>query len=239
MEVIILAGGKGSRLYPLTIYMPKQLIMLNGYPLINYVLSHCKKNDINDIILCISDNHFKNHFFNALGRGENLGVSIKYSVGPESLGTAGRIRHAREMITGDSFLVYYGDIIANFSLKNMINTHEKLQQSKDCICTLAMSSSIPLAFGVAMVGEKDKGLRIYKEKPIISEVTNYKVNVGISVCSTRLIDHCSDDADLFDDVVTTLVQKGEYVHAYDIRDTFYDVGTLSSLEDVMKILGKK
>ena len=235
MKALIMAGGKATRLYPMTLFMPKQLIMINGYPVIYYVINHCKKNGVNDIVLCISRN-MKRAFSNTLRGDTSKGVKIRYSVAPQSIKTAGRILHAKEFIDNENFIIYYGDIITDFNLRSMIEFHKNNVQHNKCICTLAMSGSVPVEVGVG-VEDKD-GLRIacFKEKPKISDISNFKVNVGITVCTPRILNYCTEDADFFGDVIPHMIDRGESVCCYTIDRPFYDIGTFSAIEKVSEVV---
>lgn len=235
IKTLILAGGKGTRLYPMTLFMPKQLIMINGHPMIHYIIKHCKNSGIDEFVLCISNNSFKGHFYSALGDGSSLGVKLCYSVAPQSTETSGRILQAKQFVGDDDFVVYYGDIITNFNLKSIIEFHRRKVSHDKCICTLAMSDLMPLEFGVGQEDEKTSRIIHFKEKPKISEITDFKVNVGIAVCSPRIIDYCQRDKDLFNDVIPLLLENGECVCSYTIDKPFLDIGTFSNIEKALKM----
>jgi len=239
MKALIMAGGKATRLYPTTLFMPKQLVMINGYPVIYYIISHCKDNGINEFVLCISNNSLKRHFSHALGNGSFLGAKIQYSVAPQLTKTAGRMLRAKKFIDDDNFIVYYGDIITNFNLSSMIKIHEKNVLHDKCICTLAMSDSASLEVGVGMHEKGTSRLICFKEKPKVSDISDFKVNVGIAVCNSRILNYCREDADLFSDIVPYLIERGERIYSYTIEEPFYDIGTFSSIEKVLKDTRRK
>jgi len=243
MKALIMAGGKATRLYPTTLFMPKQLVMINGYPVIYYIISHCKDNGINEFILCISDNPFRKHFFHALGNGSFLGVKIQYSMAPQLTKTAGRMLRAKKFIDGDddddNFIVYYGDIITNFNLSPMIKSHKNNVLYDRCICTLAMSDSESLEVGVGMHEKDTSRIICFKEKPKFSDISDFKVNVGIAACNSRILNYCREDADLFSDIVPRLIEQGERIYGYTIEEPFYDIGTFSCIEKVLKDTRRK
>jgi NDP-sugar pyrophosphorylase family protein len=236
LKALILAGGKATRLHPLTLHMPKQLIMIDGRPVIHYIIDHCKKNGIRDFILCTSES-LKADFKNALGHGEALGVNIQYSIKPDWLGTAGRIVSARHQIVGEDFLVYYGDIVTSFDLKPMIEFHKRLAEQKNCICTLAVSRDKVLEIGLVL-SEEGGSHRItqFKEKPRVSEVSDFRVNAGIAACSSRIFSYCGLKDDLFHDVLPELISDDQLVSSYLIRGPFFDIGTFSSIEQIARKL---
>lgn len=234
MDAILLAGGKATRLYPVTMFMPKQLMMINGRPVIEYIIEHLKNNGVNRVVLCISDNKFRSHFTNALGNGSRFGVEIEFVITPEKCGTAGRVAAGAKIVRGDSFVVYYGDIITDFGLKQMINMHES-NVHNGRTCTLAVTNNNRLEFGVALLNKKDRRVLEFKEKPVLSEVTEYYANCGIAACSKDIVQFCQDESDFFGDVIPAAMANGMKVLGFDVGNSmFFDVGTFSSLESILK-----
>ncbi|MFH1327870.1 MAG: NDP-sugar synthase, partial [Candidatus Bathyarchaeota archaeon] len=202
------------------------------------VLDHCKRNGIKDIVLCINSS-LKSHFYNALSNGEYLGVNIQYSIGPVSYGTAGRILNAKNLIQDDDvFVAYYGDMICDFSLNSMIKSHKQKASNDNRIATLAMSDSTPMAQGG---GFEDDSSRItyFEEKPKISKISKFKINIGIGVFSPRILKYCSKKADLYKDIVPLLIKKGEVVCGYTVNEPFYDIGTFSSIDKILKTVSRR
>jgi len=111
MEAMILSGGRGTRLRPITDSIPKPLIPLNNTPLISWSIKYLKKYGITDIILC---NGYKSKQIERyLKSKNNFGCKIQYSIEKTPLGTAGAIKKAMKMISGESFIVINGDVIRN------------------------------------------------------------------------------------------------------------------------------
>jgi len=232
LRAVILAGGRATRLYPVTLYMPKQLIMINGHPAIHYIFNHCRKAGIKDFTLCISNNFLKEHFTNALGDGSDLGINITYSVDPESTGTSGRVHSAEKTLKGEeNFLVYYGDIITGFKMKDMIKLHE----IKKGTCTIATSSSKVLEFGTCSIDE-NRGVTNFVERPAISDVSDVVINCGIAVCNKKVLRYCKQNDDFFGDTIPELLKEGLGVNAFDIKSDFYDIGSYSIIERILAYL---
>ncbi len=117
--------------------------------------------------MLISDNEYellRNH----LGSGERYGIDVEYSV-TDRIGTAGALGAAANML-GDRFLVYYGDVLTDMNLKEMIDFHA----SKNAVCTIAMSTAVPIEYGVAKVANDGK-VTYFQEKPVLNE---YPVSMG-------------------------------------------------------------
>jgi len=176
LKAAILAGGAGTRLYPITAYVPKVLIPVAGRYVIEYVIDYLKTNGIHEIVLLVSNAELellKNH----LGDGKRFGISVEYSVA-ERVGTAGALGAARDLLS-DTFVVYYGDVLTDMDLGAMIDFHK----SKNSICTIALSTNVPIDYGVAKVGE-DWRITYFQEKPVLKE---YPVSMGIDILNREAL----------------------------------------------------
>lgn len=228
MKAAILAGGAGTRLYPLTAYVPKALIPIGSRYVIEYILDYLSRYNILDVLMLISENEsdlLRNH----LGDGERFGLRIKYSVA-ERIGTAGALAAAGSNL-GDRFLVYYGDVLTNVDISDMIGFH----QSTHSICTIAMSTSVPMDYGIAKVA-RDGRIIYFEEKPVLKE---YPVSMGILVCEKEILDYCKPNTDISHDVIPTLLVDRKPVFAYLTEKRHYDIGTFKNLEEARKILEQK
>jgi mannose-1-phosphate guanylyltransferase len=225
MKAAILAGGAGTRLYPLTAYVPKTLIPLGSRYVIEYVIDYLKQNEIRDIVMLVSE-HENELLQNHLGDGERFGVNVEYSVA-ERVGTAGALREAEDLL-GERFVVYYGDVLTNMDLKAMTDFHV----SKKSICTLALSTSVPIEYGVARVDTEGK-ITYFEEKPVLKE---YPVSMGIDILERDVISYCKPHTDLAHDVVPNLLKDGKPIFAYLTDKRHYDIGTFKSLEEVRQLV---
>lgn len=228
MKAAILAGGAGTRLYPLTTYLPKTLIPIGSRFVIEYVIDYLKSHGVTEIVMLVSDNEFelvKNH----LGDGSRFGVTIEYSVA-ERIGTAGALGAAADLV-GDSFVVYYGDVLTDMNLKAMISFHEE----KNALCTIAMSNAVPIDYGVARVA-KDGRVEYFEEKPILKE---YPISMGIQVCEKEFLSYCKPNLDIAQDVIPRLLKEGKPVYAFLSSKRHYDIGTFKTLEEVRQLFQKE
>jgi len=225
MKAAILAGGAGTRLYPITAFVPKSLIPIGSRYVIEYILDYLKHYNVRDIVMLISDKEsdlLRNH----LGDGKRFGVSLEYSVA-ERIGTAGALGAAADIL-GDRFVVYYGDVLTDMNLGEMISFH----QNRNAICTIAMSTSVPMDYGVARVAP-DGRVTYFEEKPIIKE---YPVSMGILICESDVLHYCKPNSDISHDVVPRLLKEEKKVYAYLTRTRHYDIGTFKSLQEVSKLV---
>jgi len=136
IQAIILAGGLGTRLKPITETIPKPMVGINGKPFLEYQIRQIKSSGIKNIILCVGylGNKIEEYFRN----GEKFGVDIEYSYEQEPLGTAGAIKNSEKLISTPSFIVMNGDTFSFINLKNLFLNH--IQNSY--IATMAVTKAI-------------------------------------------------------------------------------------------------
>ena len=228
MKAAILAGGAGTRLYPLTAYLPKALIPVGNRYVIEYIIEYLKHSQIRDIVMLVSDNEvdlIRNH----LQDGTRFGVHLEYSVA-ERIGTAGALGAAADLL-GERFLVYYGDVLTNMNLDEMIKMHN----SKQAACTLAMSAAVPIEYGVCKVNGEGKVI-FFEEKPVLKE---YPVSMGIDIFEQEVLEYCKPRMDIAQQVIPNLLKDGKPVYAYVTNKRHYDIGTFKSLEEVRHLIEKR
>jgi mannose-1-phosphate guanylyltransferase len=225
LKAAILAGGAGTRLYPLTAYVPKALIPIGNKYVIEYIIDYLKQNEIRDIVMLVSNNEIdllKNH----IQDGSRFGVHVEYSTA-ERVGTAGALDAAKELL-GQTFLVYYGDVLTNIDLKKMMQLH----LTKKAVCTLAVSTAVPIEYGVARVDD-DGRITYFEEKPVLKE---YPVSIGIDVFERDVLSYCKPNTDIAQHVIPSLLRDGKGVYAYMTDKRHYDIGTFKSLEEVRQLV---
>jgi NDP-sugar pyrophosphorylase family protein len=228
VKAAILAGGAGTRLYPITAYVPKALLPIGNRYVIEYIIQYLKHNGIDEIVMLLSENEFE-LVRNQLGDGGRYGVKVEYSVA-ERVGTAGALGEARGLL-GERFVVYYGDVLTEMSLKDMISFHIE----KKAACTIALSTSVPIEYGVARVGD-DGRISYFEEKPVLKE---YPVSMGIHVLESEVLSYCKPHTDLAHDVIPKLLSDRKPVYAYLTDRRHYDIGTFKSLEEIRTLLEQR
>ena len=169
MKALILAGGRGKRLRPLTDKIPKSLIPINKKPLIQYTINYLKKFGINEIIIC--SGYKSRQIQNFLKKKKNFGCKIQYSVEKNPLGTAGAIRNAIKNLSDESFLVINGDIITNIDLKKILKKPN----------TIA-ANELKTKFGTMEI--KNNKILKFNEK---TDVSNVWMNPGLYHLSTGIL----------------------------------------------------
>ena len=120
MKAVIIAGGLGTRLRPLTNNTPKPMLPIGEKPILEHLVNWTKKGGIKSVILCVS--YLKESIEDYFGDGEKFGVKIEYAISKKQLATAGQLKTAEKFID-DDFVCMYGDSIFNFSLRSMIKQH--------------------------------------------------------------------------------------------------------------------
>ena len=220
-----MAGGAGTRLYPITAYVPKALIPIGNRYVIEYQLDYLKTHGIRDIVMLVSDSEYE-LFRNHLGEGSRFGTSVEYSV-EKRIGTAGALK-AAERLLGQRFVVYYGDVLTHMDLKAMIDFHE----GHGSICTLAMSTSVPMEYGIGKVAP-DGRVVYFEEKPILKE---YPVSMGIYVLEKEALSYCKVNMDIAQDVIPMLIRDKRPVFGYLTPQRHYDIGTFKILEEVRTLV---
>ncbi len=168
MKAIILLGGRGKRLKPITDYVPKPLVPINNVPILEWQIRYLKKFGIKDVILCIGYKH--DQIENFL-KSKNLGVTITFSVEKSPLGTGGAIKKAGKFIKDKSFFVINGDTITNIDL-------QKLKSKINSIAAIELRTR----FGV-LVTKNDKVYGFNEKK----EINDLWMNAGIYHLSKDII----------------------------------------------------
>ena len=175
MKAVILAGGLGTRLLPLTKKTPKPMLPLGNKPILEHLIDWNKKNGIKSIVLCTS--YLRETIEEYFGNGDRFDISIEYAVSDKLLATAGQLKTAQKFINED-FVCMYGDSIFDFSLRNMIKQH----RAKKAFVTMSLyryKTSLP--YGVIDVSKTGKVTK-WNEKPIIKANVNmgcYIMNPGV------------------------------------------------------------
>src|SRR5581483_7575344 len=175
MKAIILVGGQGTRMRPLTDHLPKNIVPLCGTPFLTYQFEYLKKVGIKEIVLSLG--YRPDDIQKVYGDGRKLKVKIHYVVEKEPLGTAGAIKNAEKFVKGHSIIVLNGDILTDIPLKKMIASHRKNKN----IATLGLFRvEDPTAYGLVLLDAKGQITR-FLEKPTADEAVTDTINAGVYV----------------------------------------------------------
>ncbi|MDO8682825.1 MAG: NDP-sugar synthase [Armatimonadota bacterium] len=174
MQAVILAGGKGTRLHPLTANIPKPLTPMFNRPVMEHTLELLAKHGIRDVIVTLS--HLAHEIVDYFGDGEKLGVDIRYSMEETPKGTAGGVKELQPLLDG-TFLVVSGDAVTDFDITAALEFHRR----KSAIATLLLHEvDDPSEFGVVSTSPDGQVTRFF-EKPKAEEVFSHTVNTGIYI----------------------------------------------------------
>ena len=195
MKAVVMAGGEGTRLRPMTSSMPKPLLPVVNRPIMEHVLRLLKRHGLSETVVTVQflASLVKNYF----GDGEELGMELTYANEEKPLGTAGSVKNAEEALKDDTFLVISGDALTDFDLTDLINFHRE----KGALVTVCLTRvPNPLEFGITIVDEEGKVER-FLEKPTWGQVFSDTVNTGIYVMEPEVFDYVEAD------VVRRLVRR--------------------------------
>lgn len=217
MKAILLSGGFGKRLKPLTDYLPKPLIPICNYPIIEWQIRYFKKFGIKDIVICSGyrAEQIQKHL-----ESKNLGVRLTYSVESEPLGTAGAIRKASKYIDTEYFFVANGDIITNLDLR-------KLKDHKNSVAVIPLRTT----FGIVHLN----GIKVerFEEKP---EMFNYWMNAGIYYLNKDILQHLPKNGNL-ENTTFPILAEHDKLNAVKFSHVFWkSVDSYKDMEDCESLI---
>lgn len=230
MKAVILVGGVGTRLRPLTYLVPKAMLPIGGRPLLEHTIKYLANYGIKEVVLCVA--YLKNRIREHFKDGRELGVVIEYAEADQPLGTAGQLMTAKNLLT-DTFLAMNGDIVTSLSLKNLIEHHEKSRG----IGTIALKKfDVQIPYGYVEMDD-NMVLRSFQEKPAMT----YKANAGVYLLEPRIFNYVKTPppVSLERQVFPAVIASGEKLAGY-YEDAYWaDVGTISDFERVDRELLSK
>lgn len=229
MKAVIMAGGEGSRLRPLTIRRPKPMVPVVDRPAIVHIIELLKRHGITEVVITLQ--YLASVVQEYLGDGSNYGMKIHYTVEESPLGTAGSVRLGIEWLD-DTFVVISGDALTDFDLTAAMRFHEQ----KKAVATIILKRMPnPLEYGVVITGE-DGRVRHFQEKPSWGEVTSDTVNTGIYIIEPKIFDYCKAGQvfDFSNDLFPILLEKGDPMYGYVADGYWCDIG---SIPDYMTACG--
>ena len=221
MKAILLAGGKGTRLRPLTIHTPKPIVPIFGRPFLIYQVELLRQvPEVDEVILSL--NYQPRRIEEMFADGKGLGVKLSYVVEPVPLGTAGAVKYANKSLD-ESVIVFNGDILTEIDLAAVLRLHRERKARATIVLTPVEN---PSAYG--LVETDDEGnVRRFLEKPKPEEITCDTINAGIYVLEPETFDRipkdtaCSIERSFF----PSLVERHEIFVAYICRGYWIDIGT--------------
>ncbi|MGM0410163.1 MAG: sugar phosphate nucleotidyltransferase [Bacillota bacterium] len=235
MKAVIMAGGSGTRLRPLTCDLPKPMVPILNIPVMEHIINHLKRSGIEDIAVTTYylPQKIKNYFAN----GEKWGVNLHYFQEDEPLGTAGSVQNAAEFLD-QSFIVISGDAISDYNLNKAINFHKEMKAE----ATLLLAKvKVPLDYGIVIIDEKNK-IKAFVEKPNWSQVFSDTVNTGIYILEPKVFDYYKKGIkyDFSKDLFPLMLKAGKALYGLPLEGYWNDIGSISDYYKTNKdfLLGK-
>ncbi len=230
MKTVIMAGGFGTRLRPLTCNLPKPMVSIANKPMMEHILNLLKKHNLKEIValLFFQGEEIKNYF----GDGSKFGVKIEYITAAEDYGTAGSVKNAEELLykgsssgSNERFLVISGDVLTDIDLSLALDFHLK-NKAKATMVLSRMEN--PLSYGVVFTQE-DGRISRFLEKPTWGEVFSDTVNTGIYILETDILEKipAKKEFDFSKDLFPLMLKENERLFGYVSPDYWRDVGNLA------------
>lgn len=220
MKALFLAGGFGSRLRPITNYLPKPMVPVMGKPLLERNIERLKQYGVDEIVLstCYKPKSIEKYFKD----GRNFGVKISYITEDQPLGTAGAIKNAQKFFD-DTFLVFNADILSDIDISDMIRFHKE----KKAVATIAATQVEDVsAYGVIEY-DKNGYITAFKEKPKPEETTSNLINAGVYIFEPEVLNEipAGRAVSVERETYPLLLQKGASMAVYNRCSYWLDLGT--------------
>ena len=224
MKAIILAGGEGTRLQPISLGKAKTMTPLFDRPVLEHLIRLLHRNGIKEI--CITLGRHGREVMDHFSDGERLGVRLTYRVEEVPLGTAGSVKNCADFIAGEDVLVMGGDSVCDLDLTRAVEFHrEKNARATVVIC----SHPRPLEYGMVLVDGQGR-VEQFVEKPSWRQVLTNMVNTGIYVLSPGVLDRIppGEERDFGKDVFPAMLEQGEGLYACAVQGYWRDMGDCES-----------
>ena len=229
MKAVIMAGGEGTRLRPLTSNCPKPMLPLANRPMMEHIIDLLKQHGIDEIVVTVAflANQIRTYF----GDGSEFGIKMVYATEDQPLGTAGSVRNAMDHLT-ERFLVISGDVLTDIDLGKILALHEE----KGALATIGLVAvENPLEFGI-VITRPDGSIERFLEKPTWGQVFSDTINTGIFVLEPEIFDFIPADrpVDFSSEVFPALLAADKPLFGAVATGYWEDVGTLESYLSVHK-----
>jgi mannose-1-phosphate guanylyltransferase / phosphomannomutase len=228
MKIVILAGGKGTRMGKLAANIPKPMVLLAGKPILQYQVENAKVYGYDDIIMLTGykEEVIKNYF----GDGRAFGVNIEYVTDEHPLGTAGAVKELEEKLE-EAFIVFYGDTMMDINLNNLVKYHH----SKKGLATLVVHpNDHPHDSDLVEIDTNNRVKKFLSKPHTSSQYHQNLVNAALYVLDPQIFRHIEKNkfADFGRDVFPELIDSGEPVYVLNTTEYIKDIGTIDRLGEV-------
>lgn len=227
-KALILAGGKGVKMRPLTYELPKAMLPVKGKPILEYTIEQLKKNNIREIVIACGEKSEKiKEYF---GDGSRFSVKISYIDEKKDLGTGGALRAALPMMGGEAFVMIWGDVLADIDLADMIDFH--LEDNP--VMTIALTSvADPREYGSARLHRNV--LVDFQEKPKKIGDISHLVTAGIHIVDPKIAKYLpAKKSFMLEEDVIPMLTRDRAVRGYIFDGKWFDVGSLDIYQKAIK-----
>jgi mannose-1-phosphate guanylyltransferase / phosphomannomutase len=223
MKAVIMAGGFGTRLRPLTMNIPKPMVPIVNIPIMHRIITLLKKNGITDIVALVY--YQPDVIMNYFKDGKDFGVNITYVRAEADFGTAGSVKNAENFIDEDEFLVISGDVLTDIDLSKAIEYHHDKKSKATIVITRVKN---PLPYGIVIVRDSGEIIR-FLEKPSWGEVFSDTINTGIYVLDPSVLEFIpyKQEFDFSKNLFPLLLEKKFPFYGYIAESYWRDIGTLN------------
>ncbi len=227
MKAVVMAGGEGSRLRPVTANRPKPMVPICNQPIMEHIIALLRQHGITEIVSTLY--YLSEEIQGYFGNGEDFDVQMTYSIETSPLGTAGSVKKAENSLKDGTFLIVSGDALTDCDLTKAIEFHK----SKGSLATLILYRvPSPLEFGVVITDDDGRVLR-FLEKPSWSEVFSDTVNTGMYILEPEVFGYMEPNKqyDWSSDIFPQLLAEGKPMYGYIMDEYWADVGSLTQYRE--------
>jgi mannose-1-phosphate guanylyltransferase/phosphomannomutase len=227
MRAVLMAGGSGTRLRPLTCDLPKPMVPILNRPIAEHIVNLLKRNSIYEVIATL--HYLPDVMRDYFQDGRDFGVQMTYAVEEDQpLGTAGCVKNIADLLD-DTFLVISGDSVTDFDLQAAIRFHRERRSKATLVLTRVPN---PIEFGVVITDSEGK-IQRFLEKPSTSEIFSDTVNTGTYILEPEVLDYlpANQESDFSKDLFPLLLEKGEPLYGYVAEGYWCDVGHLEAYRE--------
>ncbi|MBD2428624.1 mannose-1-phosphate guanyltransferase [Phormidium sp. FACHB-1136] len=227
MRAVLMAGGSGTRLRPLTCDLPKPMVPILNRPIAEHIVNLLKRNGIHEVIATL--HYLPDVMRDYFQDGRDFGVQMTYAVEEDQpLGTAGCVKNIADLLD-DTFLVISGDSVTDFDLQAAIRFHREKGSKATLVLTRVPN---PIEFGV-VITDAEGQIQRFLEKPSTSEIFSDTVNTGTYILEPEVLDYlpANQESDFSKDLFPLLLEKGEPIYGYVADGYWCDVGHLEAYRE--------
>ncbi len=222
MKAVVMAGGEGTRLRPLTSNHPKPLVPVCNRPVMEHIVELLKNHGITQVVCTL--HYLADEIVSHFGDGSEFGVQMIYSVEDEPLGTAGSVKKVETYLEDDTFILISGDALTDFDLTKVISFHK----ARKAIATVVLTRvENPLEYGVVITDEQSR-IRRFMEKPSWGEVFSDTINTGIYILDPEIFSYMEPNRvyDFSKDLFPALLADDRPLYGYITGGYWCDIGNL-------------